>query len=170
MDGVFEKDTHVVYGKMGVCRVIDRVAMAFASAEKQEYYALSPMRDPNSTVYVPCHNEKLMAKLRPLLTKQEIDALLGQVVDGSVCWDENKNERAAMFHDILSEGDRRQLVRLIRCLYKKKEERVAAGKKLPAADEAILQECVRLVEEEFSLSLDIPKSQVGEYIRSYTGE
>ena len=29
----------------------------------------------------------------------------------------------------------------------------------------MLQECVRLVDEEFSLALDIPRTQVGDYIR-----
>lgn len=166
----FENGAYVVYGKMGVCAVKERTVMSFASQAKEEYYALSPMRDPHSVVYVPCNNEKLMAKLRPLLTRQEIDDMLSQVSDGVVCWIENKNERTAAFHAILTQDDRRQLMRLIRCLYLKKQERLAAGKKLSSADESTLQECIRLVEEEFALVLDVPKSQVGEYIRQRVEE
>ncbi len=170
MAEVYQNGAYVVYGKMGVCRVKERVTMAFASMAKEEYYALAPQRDPNTTVYVPCNNETLLAKLRPLLTREEIDKLLGQVSADSIAWIEDKNERADTFRRILGEGDRRQLVQLIRCLYAHKAERVAMGKKLSSADEQLLQDCMRLVEEEFSLSLGIPKTQVGEYIRQFTGE
>ncbi len=165
----FKKDQHVVYGKMGVCRVVDRQRLAFGG-EKEEYYILAPARDPRSSVYVPCGNETLMARLRPLLTKEEIDEILSCVAQVDVPWTEDRGERATQFRAIISGGDRRQILRLVRCLYEKKQEKLAAGKKLSAADEAFLQECIRLIEEEFVLALGIPAKQVDDYIRERIGE
>lgn len=166
----FDNGQYVVYGKMGVCRVVDRQLLSFGGAEKTEYYILAPLRDERSSVYVPCDNEVLMARLRPLLTRGEIDAILSCVPDEDVVWLEDRGERTAHFRAILGEGDRRQIVRLVRCLYAKKQERLQAGKNLSAADEAMLQDCVRLVEEEFVLALGITPEQVSDYIRERVGE
>lgn len=169
MSEVFEKEQYVVYGKMGVCRVIDRQMLSFGG-DKEEYYILSPVRDPRSSVYVPCANEMLMGRLRPLLTKAEIDDVLSSVTQADIPWTEDRGERTAQFRTIISDGDRRQIVRLVRCLYAKKQEKTIEGKKFSTADEMFLQECVRLVEEEFALALDISAEQVGNYIRERIGE
>ena len=161
----FEKEQYVVYGKIGVCRVVDRQMLAFGGAEKEEYYVLAPWHDPRSSIYVPCGNATLMARLRPLLTKHEIDAMLAHVPDEEILWIDDRGERASFFRTILYEGDRRQIVRLVRCIYAKKREKIADGKKLSAIDETFQQECIRLVEEEFAFALDIPVSQVEAYIR-----
>ncbi len=161
----FAAGERVVYGKMGVCLVTDRQVMAFGG-ESEEYYILQPQRDPRSSIYVPCGNALLMAKLRPLLSKEEIDTILQGVPQEDIGWIDDKNERSTQFRRILAQDDRRQLLRLIRCLMSEKRRRIAAGKKLPAADEATLQEGVHLVEQEFSQVLNIPAAQVNEYIRA----
>ncbi len=170
MSGDFKKDQMVVYGKMGVCRVVDRQLLAFGGATKAEYYILAPLRDARSSVYVPCDNEALVARLRPLLSRADIDSLLSRVPQEEIAWIEDRGERASAYRGIISGGDRKQVVCLVRCLLAKKKEKLAAGKKLSSADEALLQECVRLVEEEFSLALDIPAANVGAYIEEKLGE
>ncbi len=162
---MFEKNALVVYGKTGVCRVADKRMMSFGGAEV-EYYVLHPYRDPSSSVYVPCDNEQLTARLRALLTKGEIDALLRGVQCNEVVWVEDKNERATLFRAILSEGDRSRLICMVRCLLSEQHARAASGKRLSSADEAILKDCVRLIEEEFSVALGIASEEVGAYIRS----
>ncbi len=154
----------VVYGKMGVCRVIDCTMMSFDAADKSEYYVLEPLRDKRSVVYVPCDNAMLMARIRPLLTRAEIDALLAGVSETEVAWVDDRVERASTFRRILGAGDRQQIVRMVHCLLHKRAEKAAAGKRLSGADEAVLQECMRLIEEEFSLTLEIPTEEVAAYI------
>lgn len=164
MSSAFEKGEYVVYGKVGVCRVEDRRTMRFGGDEG-EYYFLSPQEDPRSVVYVPCDNESLMARMRPLMKKEEIDAVLCRVSDEQVDWIEDRNERSAAFRRIIAGGDRQEILRLIRCMNQRKQERVQVGKKLSGTDEGLLQECIRLVDEEFSLALDIPREQVASYIQ-----
>ena len=162
---MFDKGDLVVYGKMGVCSVTGRSTMTIAG-DASEYYVLCPMRDRNSSVYVPCDNAQLTARMRPLLTKSEIDDLLRGAQREEVVWIDDKNERAARFRDILTQGDRCRLICLVRCILDEQKARVAVGKKLSSADEMLLKECVRLVEEEFSVALEIPSDEVGAYIRN----
>ena len=159
-----EKDSFVVYGKMGVCRVLDRQTMAIGG-EKGEYYVLCPVSDERSSVDVPCNNPQLMGRLRPLLTREQIDAMLAGVDDRQIDWIDDRNERSTAFRAVVSAGDRQELMRLIRCLYRKKQEKVANGKRLSSMDEALLQDSIRLVEEEFALALDIPRNEVAPFIR-----
>mgnify|MGYP000819449030 CR=1 FL=1 len=60
----------VVYGTQGVCTVKE-ISMLKLGKTKGEYYVLSPIDDPGSTVYVPTASEKLANKLRPVLTGSE---------------------------------------------------------------------------------------------------
>lgn len=165
MSDRFAEDEYVVYGKVGVCRIVGQQAMTFGENGIGEYYVLAPQNDPRSSIYVPCDNPTLTGRLRRLMSKEEIDALLSCVCDDEVVWVEDKAERAAAYRAIVSEGDRRKLLHLIRCLHRKKQEKLAAGKHFSVADENTMQESMRLLEEEFAVSLQIPRSGVPEYIR-----
>ena len=110
------KGQYVVYGTNGICLVEDVRMMKFAlDTEKNPYCILKPASSDSSTIYVPLNNEKLMGKLRPVMTKKEI------------------------------------------------------GKALSATDENTLKSAEKLVEEEFSYALHIPREEVTGYIRSLLG-
>lgn len=160
--------THVLYGKMGVCFVKEITRMSCGSGSGDEYYVLAPVSDSRSSIYVPCANEELVTRMCPLLTRDEIDALLTGDGVSEMTWVDDRNERGTLYRSITSGNDRRALIRLIRCLCRKKEERQAAGKHLSSMDEGALQECVRLVEEEFSLVLSIPRRDVERYVEEHT--
>lgn len=130
-----------------------------------QYYVLSPISDRHSSVYVPCANEELVGRMRPLLSREEIDLLLSNADEVRLEWLEDRNERATFCRSVLCGGDRKELVRLLCCLMRRKIERMEMGKRLSAMDETFLQECVRLVQEEFSMVLGISTREVGPYIQ-----
>lgn len=154
--------TYVMYGKTGVCLVKEMTTMAGG-----QYYVLSPVSDSRSLVYVPCGNADLLARMRPLLTREEIDLLLSDVDTVKLAWIDDRNERAMVYRTITGSGDRRELVRLLACLMRRKQERIAMGKRLSTMDENFLQECVRLIQEEFSMVLGITQREVGAYIQEH---
>lgn len=160
MSDVAKIGTYVMYGKTGVCLVKEMTTMAGG-----QYYVLSPVGDSRSSVYVPCANADLLARMRPLLTREEIDLLLSDVDTVRLTWIDDRNERAMLYRTITGSGDRRELVRLLACLMRRKQERIAMGKRLSSMDENFLQECVRLVQEEFSMVLGITQREVGPYIQ-----
>ena len=164
MSGTVEIGSHVLYGKMGVCLVREITMMSYGANGGGEYYVLDPISDKRSSVYVPLSNPELVSRMCPLLTCEEINTLLAGADDDKMDWIDDRNERGSLYRRVTSGNDRREMIRLIRCLYKRKEERIAAGKHLSSMDESALQECVRLVEEEFSLVLGIPRREVESYV------
>ena len=101
----YEKGSYVVYGTDGICVIDDVTEMSFmAGVEKSRYYVLKPEHSSDSKVYVPAGNEKLMSKLRPLLTKQEIDMLLTGIRDKAIEWEPDRRLRTEFFHGILAKG------------------------------------------------------------------
>ena len=103
--------TYVLYGKTGVCLVKEQTSMAGGL-----YYVLSPVSDSRSSVYVPCGNAELIARMRPLLTREEIDGMLSDVDTVRLAWIDDRNERAMLYRTITGSGDRKELVRLLACL------------------------------------------------------
>lgn len=163
MSRSIEIGSYVQYGKTGVCRVQEQTEMAMGN-ERQRYYILCPISDGRSSIYVPCDNDALVARMRPLLTRHEIDALLCDADAERMPWIDDRTQRAALYRSVASDGDRRRLIRVICCLFRKKQERLEAGKRLSSMDESALQECMRLIDEEFSMVLGIPSAAVVDYI------
>ncbi len=163
MGQTVEIGSYVLYGKTGVCRVEEKTSIAMGK-ETNDYYVLSPLSDGRSSVFVPCGNEALVAKMCPLMTREEIDALLSVADSERLEWIDDRTQRMAFYRTVMGGNDRRLLIRLICSLFRKKHQRQEQGKRLSTMDEATLQECMRLIDEEFSMVLGIPQSQVVNYI------
>lgn len=155
--------SYVLYGKTGVCLVQEQKTITMGK-ERNQYFVLCPVSDGRSSVFVPCDNEVLVSKISPLLTREEIDALLSDADVERLEWIDDRSQRIAFYRSVTTGNDRRMLIRLIYCLFRKKEEKQALGKHLSSMDETTLQECMRLIDEEFSMVLSIPRSQVVNYI------
>ncbi len=162
-----EKGAHVVYGGYGVCLVEDIRPMDLChSGQLAPYFVLRQEDAFNSTLYVPVENSQLCQRLRRVLTKGEIHELLLESKGHQLAWPPDRQTRAERFQGILQRGVQEELILMIRCIYLKKGELQARGKKLPDADLRVLKRAERLVEGEFSYALGIPRDQVSAYIRS----
>ena len=82
-----------------------------------DYYTLKPVYSENSVIYVPMHNEALLHKMRRVLSPEEIYALIQAMPYQEVSWIEDENKRKETCRDILSRGDRMELIRAIKALY-----------------------------------------------------
>lgn len=162
----FDIGEYVSYGINGMCNIEDIRPMQLSqSVEKMMYYILRPESNPKSTIFVPVNNQKLVSKMRELMTKDEINAMLVRMKDRTLEWEKDVRFRTESFHEILSNGVNQDLILMIRCLYRKRQELVQLGKKLPARDSNTLKTAERLVEEEFAHVLHIKCEEVSDYIR-----
>ena len=75
----------VIYGTEGVCRIAGTESMKVGGT-RAEYYVLKPVYRKNATVFVPKENERLVAKMRRVLSAEEIDRLLGAAAQEEVAW------------------------------------------------------------------------------------
>lgn len=162
----FDIGEYVSYGINGMCNIEDIRPMQLSqSVEKMMYYILRPESNPKSTIFVPVNNQKLVSKMRELMTKDEINAMLVRMKDRTLEWEKDVRFRTESFHEILSNGVNQELILMIRCLHRKRQELVQLGKKLPARDSNTLKTAERLVEEEFAHVLHIKCEEVSDYIR-----
>ena len=162
----FDIGEYVSYGINGMCNIEDVRPMQLSqSVEKMMYYILRPESNPKSTIFVPVNNQKLVSKMRELMTKDEINAMLVRMKDRTLEWEKDVRFRTESFHEILNNGVNQDLILMIRCLHRKRQELVQLGKKLPARDSNTLKTAERLVEEEFAHVLHIKCEEVSDYIR-----
>lgn len=169
MSEAFHVGDHVSYACNGVCRVEDIRADQVGSGEKT-FYILKPVADPGSTIFVPVDSAPLLAKMQPLPSRAEIDALIRSARADAMAWEENRKIRAAQFQATIKACDLRELLRLTCCIYQHKQQLNALGKKLPASDDAALHRAEALIENELSFVLSLSREQVGPYIQEKLAE
>jgi len=153
----------IIYGTHGVCKITEISERNFGD-ESMEYYTLKPIFDKKSTLFVPVNNEKLLGKMRQVLTVEEIYDLIKEMPDENTIWIQNESERKNKYKEILSKGNRKDLVRLIKTLYKHQLEQQEKGKKLHLADERIMKDAEQMLHAEFAHVLEIQYEQVVPFI------
>ena len=124
---MFNVNDTILYGTHSKCKITDITEQKF-NGSTNKYYILQPLHNASSTIYVPMDNEKLIAKMRRILSEEEIYELIKAMPDKNGAWIENKNERNEYFRSILSNGDRAEIIKLIKIIYQHKEELKAIGK------------------------------------------
>lgn len=160
---VLQVGSQVVYGIHGVCSITG-VEVRTIDRKKVEYFVLEPNEQPGARFYVPVHNEVALSKLRPLLTQEELEALLASEETHRDFWITDENQRKQKYRELINSGDRATLISMIRSLHKHKELQLAAGRKFHLCDENFLRDAQKLLSAEFSLVLGIPQTEVGPYI------
>lgn len=153
----------VVYGIHGVCSLVD-IEQRTIDRKKADYYVLEPIEQPGARYYIPIHNEIAVSKLRPLLSVQQLEALLHSPLSKEGTWIADENQRKSKYRELINSGDRGALICMIRLLHDHKEKQLAAGRKFHLCDENFLKDAQKLLSAEFSLVLGIPKQEVGSYI------
>ena len=160
---MYNRGEQVLYGSHGVCLIID---IEVKSVDKKEitYYVLEPLEQPGSRYYIPIHNKTAVTKLSRLLSAEELQALLVSIKNSDGGWILDEGKRKQHYRELINSGDRAALLGMIRALYRHKQEQIEAGRKFHLCDENFLHDAEKLLREEFSLVLEIPKEQVGNYI------
>lgn len=159
----FQLNDTVLYGTQSICTVTE-ICQKKIGGEMIPYYLLSPVFDSKSTIYVPCKNEKLTAKMRRVLSKTEILNLIQCISNEETAWIDNDTERKETFAGIIQSGDRISIARLIRTLYAHKLKQKAAGKKFHSSDEVLLDRAQKLLHEEFAYVLDLQPQEIPPFI------
>lgn len=89
---LFQNGQLVVYGCHGVCRILE-TEIKTINRKKVEYYVLEPIDQSGSRYYIPCGNAAAVAKLCPLVSRQEWDTLIRNAADWEEVWIPDENQR-----------------------------------------------------------------------------
>lgn len=155
----------VRYGAQGICR-IQQIEEKSIGASRRLYYVLKPVYHEDSTIFVPVDNPALTGKMHRLLRAQEVLQLLSGLAGDDGLWVEDEAQRREAYEQILRSGDRVGMARLIRALSLQKARLGAQRKKLHAAEETILKEAERELNEEFAYVLGLSLEETPAFIRN----
>jgi len=166
---MYSVNEKIHYGGSGVC-VIQEIATMRFGRTREKYYVLKPVYQNSSVIYVPVENAALVSKMRPVLSREEVDRLIDGMPEIPTAWEEDPQARKASFEALLRSNECRSLIILIKTLHAQKERRQADGKSLHVSDETFLREAQRLLYDEFAGALEIQPAQVHAYIQSKLGQ
>lgn len=165
----FQNGDMVVYGIHGVCR-IEGIETRTVDRKTVQYYVLVPTHQSDARFYVPMHNPLAVSKLRRVLTRAEMTALLESEELRKDSWISNEAVRKEQYRALIAHADCAELIRMLRALYRHKQVQLASGKKLHTCDENFMKDAERVIRSEVSAVMEIPPEQVGALIRSKTEE
>ncbi len=160
---MFKIGDYVVYGNVGVCRV-ENVGPVAIGMKGKDYYTLVPVYERNSRLYTAVDSEKVV--IRPVLTKEETDALIDEMADIETLWISDEKKREEIYKEAMHTCDCKEWVRMIKTLYLRKLDRISRGKKATSSDEKYLHLAQDNLYGELAFSLKMPKEQVEEFITS----
>lgn len=156
----------VVYGRTGICEVADITTMKMAGVPKDKlYYILMPCKDKGGKIFTPVDNEKVV--IRPVITKEEAEELLNQIPEVEELWIPNEKMRESMYKECIRKCECIELIKIIKTLYIRKQDRIAQGKKITTTDERYLKMAESSLYSELSIALEIPESEMESYITDY---
>lgn len=165
----FQKDDFVVYGKNGVFRIADIQHLRLNSKEHGMYYILQSIGNDQTTVYVPCDSDQLTARMRSVITTEQIDKVLEETQNEQLPWIEDKRARQETFQQISTSCDYRKILQMIHCIYQKKLERERDGKRLWTCDESVLNAAEKQIESEFSFALQMTGPDLRKFLQNRLG-
>ncbi|MGO1041912.1 CarD family transcriptional regulator [Clostridioides difficile] len=162
---MFKIDDYIMYGMTGVCKVLDITNEKITNGVQKEYYVLSPLYSNNTIIKIPVDNKKV--PMRKILSEVTVASLINDIPNMDTSWIDNEKMRSEQFKIMLRSGKCEELLKLIRSIYCNKEHIKSLGKKSHQADDNMMKEAERLLNEEFATVLNISPDEVTSYISSH---
>ncbi|MBQ9765051.1 MAG: CarD family transcriptional regulator [Lachnospiraceae bacterium] len=159
---MFKVGDYIICGSNGVCKVEGIGSDVPGAQEGRNYYTLASVYQKGKVIYTPVDNEKVI--MRPILKKDEAVQLIEEIKDIDMLWINDERKREEAYKEALRSCDCRQLVAIIKNLYTRRQERIAAGKKNITNDERYFKLAEDVLYEELAISLGISKEEVREHI------
>lgn len=160
---MFQVNDVVVYGLQGVCEIVGIDGQKVNGVIKN-YFVLKPKNDKGATFYVPTWNEKAWSKMRKVMTKKDVDALIDSMPPKVPAWIENESDRKETYKKILASGDQTAMISMIQALFIHKREREEQGKRLHVSDEHFMKDAEQILYNEWQYVLNVDKAGLMDYI------
>ena len=163
---MYQAGDWVVYGVHGVCRVIG-TEKQLVNRKRMLFLVLEPLSQSESRFYLPADNPTALAKLKAVLTRNELAELIDSDEVRLDAWIQEENRRKQYYRELISSGDRVALMRMITSLYRHRAEQLAAGRKIHQSDDNFLRDAERLLASEIALVMEISPDDARNYLRDH---
>ena len=162
---MYQTGDRVVYGIHGVCDIIG-LETQMIDRKEVTYLVLEPLAQPGSRYMVPSHNPAAMAKLKKMMTREELDSLIRSESVRVGSWISDESQRKQIYRELIGSGDRERLISMICTLYRHKAEQTAAGRKVHLCDDNFLRDAEKLLISEVSVVMDMDMDTAKKFIRT----
>ena len=156
---MFQIGDVLVYTTYGICRVENIIEMNF-NGSLTKYYILVPLSEAKTELTIPVDNPITNSRLHKLLTPDEINEIINQIVYLEPFWIPNDNERKKAFNDIIKKGDRKDTLQMLKSVKKHQLSLKDKVRKLHACDEQVMHDAEKLIVDEFSYVLNKEKIEI----------
>ena len=157
----------VIYGAMGVVEIVD-IRSESIGTDLRSYYVLKETGCASSSeTLIPTDSKPLVDRMRPLLSGEELIALIREAKKlPPIEWIKDNRARADKYKRILQEGDRLELIRMISSIDEAGKRRIEEGKKNYLADEGAMKKAEYFLYSEVSEVMGIPYASVPGFIEN----
>jgi len=160
---MYQPGEYVLYGLHGICKVLPWEEKR-VDGKTVTYYVLEPQDQRDARFMVPVHNQAAVAKLRPVMTKEELLEILHSSQVQQDAWIADESQRKQHYRTVINSGDRKALLQMVRTLHTHKDASTAAGRKFHQADEYFLRDAQRLLTAEISMVMGIEPCEVSNFV------
>ena len=161
---MFEIGNFVISAANGICEIADTVTMNLSGTDR-EYFLLVPVEEKTAKVYIPV--DAAEKRIRPVLTKDEAWQVIRGIPQVEETWVENEKERERIYKDAIASREPKQLIGITKNLYRRKKERMDAGKKCTAIDERYFKLAENQLFAELAFALGEDKKNIKQIIAEH---
>ena len=164
MMNMYSLGEKVIYGMQGVYVITD-LEQRIIDGKQVTYLVLEPPGNSGSRYLVPTHNAAAMAKVRPILTREEMEAMLASGRLRTDVWIIDEGKRKQRYKELITSNDREQLSGMLAALYRHRSALTAAGKKIHMSDENFLRDAEKILSGEIAAALQQTPADALKYLR-----
>ncbi len=155
---MYKINDYLIYGK-DVCKVFEINEKKF---NNEDYYLLKPIKDLSLKIETPVSSKKI----RPLITKEELNKLIKKIKDIKPIETTNDKLIEAEYKKLLATNTHEDLIKIIKTTYLRNKKRLDNNKKLAEKDKSYFELAEEYLYTEFSVVLGYTFEQTKEYVIS----
>jgi len=161
---MYQTGDKVVYGMHGVCMIVD-LDQRMIDGKQVTYLVMEPVGQSGSRYLVPTHNAAAMEKVRPMLNREALEALLSSDEIKADAWIRDEGQRKQAYRELITSCDRKRLAQMLCTLYRFRVRQVSAGKKVHMCDENFLRDAEKVLSGEIAVILNVSSVEALNYLR-----
>jgi CarD family transcriptional regulator len=142
----------VIYSGHGICKIDDICDQTYSGYTKT-YYVLHPLENSHQlTISIPVDNHKV--NMSRLIQSDQAKEILETFHLPGVDWIENNHNRNQVYNDIIKNGNRIEIAKVVNTLIRKKQQSEMNEKKFGEQDKHLLFAIQNILFNEIAISLN----------------
>ncbi|MEC5423497.1 CarD family transcriptional regulator [Virgibacillus sp. C22-A2] len=149
----------VIYSTHGICKIDDICEKNFSGITRS-YYVLRPVDNNNHhlTISTPVNSDKVV--MLELMQKEEANELLEVFKCPGIKWNDSANARHNIYSKLVNTGNRKEIVKVVSTLMRRKSEMELLDRKLYEQDRKLLEATQKVLFQELALSLNTTSAEI----------